>query len=91
VGDLRLEEEVVHVWEPEVGRNLNDDEEKRSLEDLRDCQAGSEEFSICQDGNKKRSQDDLKDCEEGRRENPGCKEGNEMISWEDPIDCEEGK
>jgi hypothetical protein len=49
VEDLRVEEEVVHVCEPEAGRNLSDDEEKRSLEDLRDCQAGSEEFSIFQE------------------------------------------
>jgi hypothetical protein len=38
---------VVHVCELESGRNLSDDEEKRSLEDLKDCQVGSEEFSIC--------------------------------------------
>jgi hypothetical protein len=47
VEDLRVEEEVVHVCEPEAGRNLSDDEEKRSLEYIRDYQAGSEEFSIC--------------------------------------------
>jgi hypothetical protein len=66
VEDLRVEEEMVHVCEPKVGINLSDDEEKRSLEDLRDYQEGSEEFSIFQEGNKKRSQDDLKDCQEGR-------------------------
>jgi hypothetical protein len=44
IGD---EQEVVHMCELEAGRNLNDDEEKRSLEDLRDCQARNEEFSIC--------------------------------------------
>jgi hypothetical protein len=55
VEDLRVEEEVVHVCEPEAGRNLSDDEEKRSLEDLKDCQVSSEEFSIFQVGNKKRS------------------------------------
>jgi hypothetical protein len=42
---LRDTEEVVQVCEPEAGRNLSDDEEKRSLEDLRDCQVGSEELS----------------------------------------------
>ena len=47
VKSLRPIEEMVHVCEPEAGRNLSDDDEKRSLEDLRDCQAGSEEFSIC--------------------------------------------
>jgi hypothetical protein len=40
-----LEEEVVHVCEPEAGRNLSDVEEERSLEDLRDCQVSSEELS----------------------------------------------
>jgi hypothetical protein len=54
VEDLRVEEEVVHVCEPEAGRNISDDEEKRSLEDLRDCQAGSEEFPIFQVGREKR-------------------------------------
>jgi hypothetical protein len=72
VEDLRVEEEVIHVCEPEAGRNLSDDEEKRSLEDLRDYQAGNEEFSIFQEGNKKRSRDDLKDCQKGRIENSGC-------------------
>jgi hypothetical protein len=86
-----MKKEVVHVCEPEAGRNLSDDEEKRSLEDLRDCQEGSEEFSICQEGNKKRSQDDLKDCQEGRTENSGCQEGNEMRSLEDLRDCQEGR
>jgi hypothetical protein len=31
---------VVHICELEAGRNLSDDEENRSLEDLRDCQVG---------------------------------------------------
>jgi hypothetical protein len=38
------------MCEPEAGRNLSDDEEKRSLEDLVNCQEGSEESSDCQDG-----------------------------------------
>jgi hypothetical protein len=35
-----LEEKVVHVYEPEAGRNLSDEDELRSLEDLRDYQDG---------------------------------------------------
>jgi hypothetical protein len=34
------EEEMVQVCEPEAGRNLSDEDELRSLEDLRDCQEG---------------------------------------------------
>jgi hypothetical protein len=44
VEDLKVEEEVFHVCELEAGRNVSDDEEKRPLEDLKVCQAGSEEF-----------------------------------------------
>jgi hypothetical protein len=33
-------EEVVHVCEPEAGRNLSDDEEERSLEDIVNYQVG---------------------------------------------------
>jgi hypothetical protein len=52
---LRATEEMVHVCEPEAGRNLSDDEEKeRSNIDLRSYQVGNEEFSTCQVGNKKR-------------------------------------
>jgi hypothetical protein len=54
VEDLRVEEEVVHVCEQEAGRNLSDDEEKRSLEDLRDYQVGSEEFPIFHVGREKK-------------------------------------
>jgi hypothetical protein len=51
------------ICEPEAGRNLSDDEERRDREDLIDCQEGSEAISGC---NKKRSRDDLKDCHECR-------------------------
>jgi hypothetical protein len=82
---------MVHACEPEAGRNLSNNEEERSNKDLIGCQAGSEEFSICQVYNKKRSLDDLKDCHEGRTKNSGCQEGNEMRSLEDLIDCQEGR
>ena len=89
--DLKFEEELVHVCELEAGRNLSDDEEERSLEDLMNCQGGSEESSICKEGNGMGSLDDLKDCQEGRTKNSGCQEGNEMRSLEDLRDCQEGR
>jgi hypothetical protein len=38
--DLKDEEEVVHICEPEAGKSLSDDEEERSSRDLRNCQGG---------------------------------------------------
>jgi hypothetical protein len=69
VESLRDEEEMVHIYEPETGRNLSDEEE-RSSRDLRNCQAGSEVSSDCQVGNRKRSSEDLIDCHEGIEEIP---------------------
>jgi hypothetical protein len=83
------EEEMVQVCEPEAGRNLSDEDELRSLEDLRDCQEGRTEISNCQVGNEMRSLRDLIDCQEDSREISCCQEGNEMGS-EDLIDCQEG-
>jgi hypothetical protein len=65
VEGLRDIEEVVHICEPEDGRNLSDEEEKRSLDDIRNCQVGSEELPICSVGNDMRSLEDLIDCQEG--------------------------
>jgi hypothetical protein len=31
------EEKVIHICEPDIGRNLSDDEEKRSVKDLIKC------------------------------------------------------
>jgi hypothetical protein len=59
---LKAIEEVVHIYEPEDGRNISDDEGKRSLDDLKNCQVGSKELSICQVCNGKRSMVDPKDC-----------------------------
>jgi hypothetical protein len=70
VESLRDTEEVVHVCEPEAGRNLSDDEEKRSLEDIRDCQVSSKELSSCQMGNEMGSLGDLIDYQVGREEIP---------------------
>jgi hypothetical protein len=83
------EEEMVQVCEPEVGRNLSDEDELRSLEDLIDCQEGRTKTSNSQVGNEMRSLRDLIDCQEDNREISCCQEGNEMGS-EDLIDCQEG-
>jgi hypothetical protein len=40
------EEEMVQVCEPEAGRNLSDEDELRSLEDLIDCQEGRTKIPI---------------------------------------------
>jgi hypothetical protein len=61
VENLKGEEEVVHIFEPETRRILSDDEEKRSINDLRNCQEGRSGLLSCQVGNGKRSSVDLKD------------------------------
>jgi hypothetical protein len=58
---LRDEEDMVRVCELETGRNLSDEDEMRSLEDLRDCQEGRTKISNCQEGNEMRSLRDLID------------------------------
>jgi hypothetical protein len=75
------QEEMVFICEPEVGRNLSDEEE-RSVEDLIDFQR--EEFS----GREMRRDQsrDLIDCQEGRGEISNFQEGNEKRSVEDIID-----
>jgi hypothetical protein len=91
VKSLRATEEMVHVCEPEAGRNLSDDEEKRSLKDLIDCQVGRDGLSNCQVGNRKRSSEGLVYCQEGGAESSNFQEGIEMRSLEDLIDCQEGR
>jgi hypothetical protein len=39
-----IEEKVIHICEPEVGRNLSDEEEMRSARDLMNCQEGRDKF-----------------------------------------------
>jgi hypothetical protein len=41
-----IEEKVIHICEPEIGRNLSDEEEVRSVKGLINCQEGRDEFSI---------------------------------------------
>jgi hypothetical protein len=55
---LRDIEEVVHVCEPEDRINFNDDEEDRSLEDVVNCQEGSEESLDFHMGNEMGSLED---------------------------------
>jgi hypothetical protein len=43
---LRDEEEMVQVCEPEAGRNLSDEDELRSLEDIRDPKRAEQKFPI---------------------------------------------
>jgi hypothetical protein len=59
VKSLRATEEMVHDCEPEVGKNLSDDEEERSSRDLLDCQVGRDGLSNFQGGNRKRSNEGL--------------------------------
>jgi hypothetical protein len=46
--------ELICICEPEARRNLGDDEEEISLEDLINCQVGRSELSSCQVGYGKR-------------------------------------
>jgi hypothetical protein len=58
------EEEMVYIYEPEIGDILGEENDQRSLRDLIDCQEGSGEFPYCQMGkgtkNELGSSDDLK-------------------------------
>jgi hypothetical protein len=82
---------VVHICEPETGKSLSDDEDKRSMDDLKDFQEGRSGLSSCQVGNGKRSMVDLKDCQVGSNESSDCQVGNEMGSLEDLIDFYKGR
>jgi hypothetical protein len=59
VKNLRPIEEMVCAYEPEAGRNINDDGEERSSRNLIHCQVGRDGLSNCQVGNRKRSSEDL--------------------------------
>jgi hypothetical protein len=61
VESLRGEEDMVHIYEPETGKSLSDDEERRSEKGLKKFQVSSEEISGCLDDNEMRSLEDLKD------------------------------
>jgi len=56
------EEELIHICEPKVGRNINYEEEKRSDEDLVNYHVGRNGLSSCQVGNGKRLVEGLAYC-----------------------------
>jgi hypothetical protein len=62
---LKGEEELIHICEPNIGRNLNDEEEKRLVEDLINFQGERSEISSFQVGNERILVDGLIDCQEG--------------------------
>jgi hypothetical protein len=63
-----IEEELIHICEPEIGRHLSDEEEVRSDKDLINCQERRDGFSYFQVGNEMRSLEDLIDCQEEKVE-----------------------
>jgi hypothetical protein len=88
---LMDEEEMVHICEPKTGKNLRDDEQNRSLEDLMNCQKGRNETSDCQMGNGMVLLDDLRGCKVTSEEFSICQEGNKKRSRDDLKDCQEGR
>jgi hypothetical protein len=91
VESLKYEEEVVHICEPEDGRNLSDEEEVRSDEDLINFQGSRDGFSYCQVGNEMRLLEDLIDCQEDSSGNSYFQVGNDMRLAEDFINCQVGR
>jgi hypothetical protein len=83
------EEEMVQVCEPETERNLIDEDELRSVEDLKDCQERKIEVPNFQEGNEMRSLRDLIDCHEESEGISHCQEGNESRSLRGLIICQE--
>jgi hypothetical protein len=73
-----IEEELIHIYEPETGRNLSDEEEVRSDKDLINCQERRDGFSYCEVGNEMRSLEDLIDCYENSSGNSYFQVGNDM-------------
>jgi predicted Mrr-cat superfamily restriction endonuclease len=63
-----IEEKVIHICEPEIGRNLREEEEVRSVKGLINCQEGIDESSNRQVDNEMRSIEDLIDFQEGSSE-----------------------
>jgi hypothetical protein len=79
---------VVHICEPETGKSLSDDEDKRSVDDLKDCQKGNNELSNCQVGNDMRLAEDFINCQEGRNGLSSCQVGNGKRSMGGIIYCQ---
>jgi hypothetical protein len=50
-----IEEELIHICELEIGKNLSDEEEKKLDEDNINCQVDRNGISSCQVGNENKS------------------------------------
>jgi hypothetical protein len=83
------EEELIHIYEPETEINLSDEEERRSYEDLINCQVGENGLSSCQVVNGKRPSGDLEYFMGSSAKSSNFQVGNEMGSV-DLIDRQVG-
>jgi hypothetical protein len=61
-----IKEKVIHICEPKIGRNLDDEEEMRSTRYLINYQEGRDKFLDLQMGKEMGSSRDLMDFQEGR-------------------------
>jgi hypothetical protein len=61
-----IEEKVIHICVPDIGRKFSDEEEVRSVKGILNCQEGSDEISYCHVGNEMRLVD-LIDYQMGRK------------------------
>jgi hypothetical protein len=86
---LRDTEEVVHICEPEIGKILSDDEEKRSIDPM-SYQEGGDELSGFHTGNGRISVIDLSDYQVGSDEILDCQVGNPERSV-DLMRCRVGR
>jgi hypothetical protein len=84
------EEEMIHICEPKIGRNLRYEEEVRSDKGLVNCQVGRNGLSSCQVGNGKRLGEGLICCQRSSVESSSCQVSNEMGSV-DLIDNQVGR
>jgi hypothetical protein len=84
-----LERGFIWVCEPETGRNIIDEDELRSVEDLKDCQERRIEVPNCQEGNEMRSLQDLINCHEDSQGISHFQEGNESRLLWGLINCQE--
>ena len=82
------EDEVVHICEPETGKSPSDNEDKRLVDDLKDCQKGNNELSDCQVGNDMRLIEDFTNYQEGRNGLSSCQVGNGKRSVGGLIYCQ---
>jgi hypothetical protein len=72
--NLNDTEEIAYICGPEIGRNISDEEETRSIEDIIDCKESISEILGCQVGNGMILVD-LVDFHVGRKEIPDFQVG----------------